>query len=309
MATLLTTVCFQFLVMEVLIGMLANGFIVLINIIDWFRSRKLSPTDLILIFLSLSRLLLQAVVILDVIFFTLLNNTPRNMLFILTSAWVFTDIVNLSFAACLSVFYLAKIAVFSHPVFLQVKRRFSGLVPRLLLGSVVFSAVATIIVNISWSYGLPTCYKSLSSNRSNPEMNLPHMCRQIPAITAAFDIIPFMVFLSSSVFLISSLWKHMRRVQHSETGTRDISTQAHLSAIKALASFGVLYLISFAASNAQLVLFWSNRANSWSTVFFNVSAAYPSGHAIMLILMNPKLKQAWVRMIHRLKCRLSRIPT
>nr|XP_056704433.1 taste receptor type 2 member 9-like [Euleptes europaea] len=54
--------------METLIGMGANGFIVLINVIDWLRSRKLSMTDLILTSLGLARLAWQAVAILFVAF-------------------------------------------------------------------------------------------------------------------------------------------------------------------------------------------------------------------------------------------------
>ncbi|XP_060092493.1 taste receptor type 2 member 8-like [Heteronotia binoei] len=290
--------------------MVANGFIVLINFMDWFRRRKLSPTDLILISLALSRVLQQALAILDAILFSLLNNKWSNVLFLLTGVWIFTNAVNLWFAACLSVFYLAKIAIFSHPVFLQFKRQLSGLVPWLLLGSVVFSSIVTIIVLTSWKYGLSGCspFKSLPGNRSNAEMNMLQVCRNVIALITPFNFIPLMVFLSSSVLLISSLWMHVRRVRNNGTGIRDLNTQAHLSAIKALASFAVLYLLSFAVHTSQLVLTWTNQ-RTLASLLFNVSAVYPSGHAIILILINPKLKQAWVRMMHPFKCCLNKAPS
>ncbi|XP_015263251.1 PREDICTED: taste receptor type 2 member 10-like [Gekko japonicus] len=100
----------------------------------------------------------------------------------------------------------------------------------------------------------------------------------------------------------------MRRVQCNGTGTGDLNTQAHLSAIKALASFAVLYLISFAVDASHSVLVWDSQ-HTWTPVLYNVSAVYPSGHAIILILINPKLKQAWVRMMHNLKCRLRKVPS
>ncbi|XP_060092492.1 taste receptor type 2 member 140-like [Heteronotia binoei] len=268
-----TIVCFVFLVIETLIGMVANGSIFLINFTEWFRRGRLSPTDLILNCLSWSRLLQLVLTILNVssFFTSILSNAP----FMLNGMWIFVNTVSLWFAACLSVFYLAKIAIFFHPLFLQVKRRFSGLVPWLLLGSVIFSAVVTIIVLTIWSY----------------EGNMPHACRNIIALIAPFAFIPFTVFLLSSTLLISSLWMHMRRVQCNGAGSRDLNTQAHLSAIKALASFAVLYLISFAVDISQLVLTWNNQIH-WAPLLFNVSAVYPSGHAIILILINPKLKQA-----------------
>ncbi|XP_060092490.1 taste receptor type 2 member 8-like [Heteronotia binoei] len=290
--------------------MVANGSIVLINFVDWFRRGKLSSTDLILISLGFSRLLHLAVVILEVNAFILQKNKLNYIVVMLIGIWTFMNTVNLWFSACLSVFYLAKIAIFSHPLFLQVKQRFSGLVPWLLLGSVVLSVVVAIIVLTSWSYGLSTCnpYISHSSNGSSEEMNMPHVCMRIIALIATFDFVPFLVFLSSSLLLICSLWKHMRRVRCNGTGTRDLNTQAHLSAIKALASSGVLHLISFIALTSESVLSWSNR-DTGVIVLFNVSAVYPSGHGIILILMNPKLKQAWVRMVHLLKCRLNKVPS
>ncbi|XP_060092491.1 taste receptor type 2 member 8-like [Heteronotia binoei] len=296
--------------MEALIGMVANGSILLINFMDWFRRKKLSPTDLILSCLGLSRLLQLALVILEVAIAIWFKNIFSKAFFIFSSVWLFTNALNLWFTACLSVFYLVKIAIFSHPVFLQVKRRLSGLVPWLLLGSVVFSTVVTIIVLIIWSYGFSTCnpFKSLLSNRSNADGNMPPVCKHITTLIAPFDFIPLMVFLSSSLLLISSLWRHMRRVQCNGTATRDLNTQAYLSAIKALASFAVLYLINVATAASQSVLVLNNQS-TWATVLFTVHAVYPSGHAIILILINPKLKQAWVRMIHHFKCCLSKVPS
>nr|XP_056704421.1 taste receptor type 2 member 7-like [Euleptes europaea] len=122
--------------------------------------------------------------------------------------WIFTNHVSLWFAAWLSVLYLVKIATFSHPIFRRVKLRFSGLVPWLLLSSVVFSAFMTTIV--------------------------------IP-----IHLVPSVICLSSMILLIISLWKHIRHLQRNGIGVRDLNTQVHLTAIKALASFAILYLSSF----------------------------------------------------------------
>nr|XP_056704442.1 taste receptor type 2 member 7-like [Euleptes europaea] len=300
--------------METLIGMGANGFIVLTNVIDWLRSRKLSMTDLILTSLSLARLVWQAMVMLGVtmVSFFLSTYALDHVYLMIVIMWVFTNSVNLWFAACLSVWYLMKIAIISHPVFLQVKRRFSGLVPWLLLGSIVLSAFMTIIFIAALKTGssIYNPYKSLGSNISESEIIQPTFNERIAILSIVQNFIPLALFLSSIIFLIISLWNHMRHLQCEGVCTSDLNTKAHLTALKALVSFAILYLFGFAATILQTTLTWRTKDDSQTSVFFhNVSALYPSGHAIILILLNPKLKQAWVRMIPNLKCHLRKTPS
>nr|XP_034953090.1 taste receptor type 2 member 41-like [Zootoca vivipara] len=68
------------------------------------------------------------------------------------TTWTFITTADLWFAAWLSVLYCVKIANFSHPLFLQMKWRFPGLVPWLLLGTVVFSATITTVTSITGAW-------------------------------------------------------------------------------------------------------------------------------------------------------------
>nr|XP_056704416.1 taste receptor type 2 member 7-like [Euleptes europaea] len=317
MATLLSIIGFAFLIMETLTGMVANGFIVLINCIDWFRRRKQSPTDLILTCLGFSRLLWQATLMLHmtrVSFFQHIYILQRGHLRLMIAImWLFTNAINLWFAAWLSVLYFVKIATFSHSVFLRAKLRFSGLVPWLLLSSVVFSAFMTIIdtAETSSQFTVVDRYKLLLTNSCDSETETPLSSSHFGITVIATNFMPSVIFLSSMILLIISLWKHIRHLQRSGIRVRDLSTQVHLSAIKALASFAILYLSSFVALTLQSTLAWKSNDPSrrLSVLFHNVSALYPSVHAIILILINPKLKQAWVKMIQRLKCPLRERPS
>ncbi|XP_060092484.1 taste receptor type 2 member 8-like [Heteronotia binoei] len=302
MAYLLLITGFTLLVTETLIGMITNGFIVLIICIDWFRSKKLSPTDLILGCLGVSRLMWQAIVIMKVtmtFFFksTYIQNYIR-LMFI--TMWLFTNMVSLWFAAWLSVMYFVKIAIFSQPVFLRVKQRFSGLVLWLLLGSVVFSAFMNIIIITASNYGLSTCnpYEICPSNCTDTDIKIPQSCKYFIILTTAPHFLPITIFLSSSLLLITSLWNHIRHLRCNGINPRDLSTQAHLTAIKSLMFFAILYLSSFVAVTSQSLVIWTSRQRDWTSIFFeNVSAVYPAGHAIILILINPKLKQAWSHLL------------
>ncbi|XP_077202607.1 taste receptor type 2 member 7-like [Paroedura picta] len=305
MATLSLIAGFVLLVMETLVGTVANGFIVLVCCTDWFRSRKLSRIDLILVCLASSRLLWQAVVILHVTMLSFFLHTYilEKGSSVVTIMWFFTDNVNLWLAACLSVWYLIKIAMFSHPIFLQVKQRFSRLVPWLLLGTVVSSVVMVLIV---FAHGSPPCdpYKAFLNNSRDSEVKKICSFTDFAFSGIVPNVLPSVVCLSSTILLIISLWKHTRHLQHDGIAVRDLNSSAHLRAIQALASFALLYLFSFVARILQLMLSWESNDLSWTSVYFyNVSGLYPAGHAVVLILINPKLRQAWLRTTHLFKCR------
>ncbi|XP_048360353.1 taste receptor type 2 member 113-like [Sphaerodactylus townsendi] len=201
MASSLWITGFALLAMETFAGIVANGFIVLINCVDWFRSGQLSSTDLILICLGLSRLMGQALAML-------------------------------------------------------------------------------------------------------------HQIMQFVIAVTAPNFLPLVIFLSSTILLIISLWKHIRHLQNNGIRVRDLNTNVHLNALKVLVSFAVLYLSSFVAMTLKTMLIWVNIDHNWTVVFFhNVSALYPSVHGVILILINPKLRQAWVRMIQHLKCPLRKPPS
>nr|XP_056704441.1 taste receptor type 2 member 8-like [Euleptes europaea] len=313
MSTLLSIISFSILIVETLIGMVANGFIVLINAIDWLRSRKLSMTDLILTCLGLARLAWLAVGILSVtmVSFFLSTYALDHVYLMFIIMWVFTNSVNLWFAACLGVWYLMKIAIFSHPIFLQVKRSLCGLVPWQLLGSVVLSAFMTIINVIALKTGssIYNPFKSLVRNSNESEIIQPTLNERLCILSFVQNFIPLVLFVLSIIFLIISLWKHMRHLQHDGVSTSDLNTKVHLTALKALVSFAILYLFGFAATNLEM-LTWRMKDTAQTAVFFqNVSTLYPSGHAIILILLNPKLKQTWVRMMPNLKCHLRKTPS
>ncbi|XP_015284032.1 PREDICTED: taste receptor type 2 member 3-like [Gekko japonicus] len=301
------------LVIETLVGLVANGFIALMNYIDWFRSRKLSPNDQILTCLALSRLMWLAAVILNITahYYSMDKHNCHYVYLMLPILWIFTNTSSTLFATCLSVFYLTKIATFSHPVFLQVKLRFSGLVPWLLPSSVLLSAFTAIFLVTGLSNGFSMCDSNKSLlNITDSGIKLPDLYMYIDILATVPNLIPLMIFLSSSILLLTSLWMHRRRMQRNGTGIQDLNTQVHLTAIKALASFAVLYLSSFLAVIAQAVLIWNDMSGTWLFMLLsNVTVSSPSGHAVILILLNPTLKQAWIRMLLHLKCCSSEVPS
>nr|XP_034958903.1 taste receptor type 2 member 1-like [Zootoca vivipara] len=304
MPTLFGLFGFILLVIETLIGMVGNGFIAIINYIDWFSSRKLSPADMILSCLGLFRFAFHAIGIQTAILLLFFIDTfqMRNIYIACSASWAFVNTANLWFAAWLSVLYCVKIANFSHPLFLQMKRRFPGMVPWLLLGTVVFSAITTTIKTIMVSRLLSECktIESLLSNNTDSGINTSDFCKYSILLYVVPKFFPCIIFFSSSILLLTSLWRHKNHLRNS---VRDVRTEVHLNAIKALASFSILYVSSFFVEILATFFTWNGmQAIEMNFLLLHVVAAYSSGHAIILIFINPKLKQESVKMLHQLKC-------
>ncbi|CAI5796937.1 taste receptor type 2 member 8-like [Podarcis lilfordi] len=303
MPTLFELFCFILLVVVTLTGLAGNGFIAIVNCIDWFRSRKLSPADMILSSLSLFRFAFLAVVIQIAILILFFKDTflNRDLITVYNASWFFVNTTELWFAAWLSVLYCVKIANFSHPLFLRMKRRFPGLVPWLLLGTVVFSAIITTIKVIMGNRLMYECkaFESLQSNNTDSGMKTSDFCKYSIFPYVVPDFFPFIIFFSSSILLLTSLWRHKNLLRNT---ARDVSTEVHLNAIKALASFCILYGSNFFVIILETVLDWMDTVDLWVKIFFyNMIAACSSGHAIILIFINPKQKKESVRILHQLK--------
>ncbi|XP_053227818.1 taste receptor type 2 member 8-like [Podarcis raffonei] len=303
MSTLLELFSFVLLIIVTFTGMVGNGFIAIVNFIDWFRSRKLSPADMILSCLGLFRFAFLAIVIQTAILILFFKDTfqKRDVFIAFDASWLFVNTADLWFATWLSVLYCVKITNFSHPLFLQMKRRFPGLVPWLLLGTVGFSAIVTT-VTITGSTVIFKCrlFESHLSNNSNSGNVMSDFCKYLIHLYIVPDFFSFVVFLSSSVLVLTSLWRHKNLLQNT---ARDVSTEVHLNAIKALASFSILYVSSFCMEFLDIVLSLMDIKDDWVRIsLFNVVAAYSSGHAVILIFVNPKLKQESIKMLHQLQC-------
>nr|XP_028568750.1 taste receptor type 2 member 60-like [Podarcis muralis] len=258
---------------------------------------------MILSCLGLFRFAFLAIVIQTAIFLLFFKDTfqKRDVFIAFDASWLFVNTADLWFATWLSALYCVKITNFSHPLFLQMKRRFPGLVPWLLLGTVVFSAIVTT-VTITGSTVISKCrlFESHLSNNSNSGNVMPDFCKYLIHLYIVPDFFSFVVFLSSSVLVLTSLWRHKNLLRNS---TRDFSTDVHLNAIKALASFSILYVSSFCVEFLGIVLSFMDIKDDWVTInLFNAVAAYSSGHAVILIFVNPKLKQESIKMLHQLQC-------
>ncbi|XP_020853787.1 taste receptor type 2 member 3-like [Phascolarctos cinereus] len=293
---------------EFFLGIWVNGFIGLPLCLTWVKSRKISLSDFIILNLTLSRIVLQGLIMLDSvlsIFSPHLHNAG-SLIQIIDILWTFTNNLSICLMTCLSVLYCLKISNFSHSVFLWLKWRVSRVLVWILLGSGLYSFFSTMALILKFSVCSELNLMKLSENCTEDVKRKKIEYRFIHMLGAGWSIIPLIVSLVSSVLLILSLKRHIQQMQHHATGMRDLSTRAHVKAIKII----LLSLLLFIGYILVLFLVMSSRffpnpklAGMTGTLIF---IAYPSVQTFVLILENQKLKQAFLGMLQvkkwSLKC-------
>ena len=125
-------------------------------------------------------------------------------------------------------------------------------------------------------------------------------------------ILLFILCLITCVLLLTSFWRHSRRMQLNATGFRDPSTEAHIKAMKTLVSFIILFILYFVGTAIQISGSTMPENNLLLIIGITTRLLYPCGHSLILILGNRKLKQDFLRVLKPLKCwgkeKLLRIP-
>uniref|UniRef100_A0A8C0GBF7 Taste receptor type 2 n=1 Tax=Chelonoidis abingdonii TaxID=106734 RepID=A0A8C0GBF7_CHEAB len=290
--------------MELSAGVVTNGYIVALNCIDWAKSRKLTSYDKIITSLAFSRFCLQFLVTLDnvlsKVYPSIFDRLQALQLYFVI--WMFTNQVSLCLASCLSVFYCLKIATFNQSLFSWLKLKISRLVPLLLLGSVLYCLVTTVAFTLFiYSYSVSSHNSTDLSTNSTMSDNMKNLVEFTFLIHSVGSVFPLTVFIASSVLLIISLWRHIRKMNLNSDlnpSFRNPSTDAHVRALKSVMSFFIIYNIYFVASTFSIGNLSYLTAEWIIKVCTFVAAAYPSVHSIILILGNPKLKLASAKILH-----------
>ncbi|XP_037385274.1 taste receptor type 2 member 1 [Talpa occidentalis] len=273
---------------QLLVGVLANGLILAVNGTSLIKQRRMDPLALLLACLAVSRICLQPVIFFLTLAFLSVVEVhlfPKNFAVIM----VVSDL-GVWLATWLSVFYCTKIATITHPLFLWLKARISRLVPWLVLGSLLFvSSNAVFHSKYTW-----VIFDRVLLDLS-PQNLTTIQIREIPALHMTFIVIglslPFAIFLASMLLLMYSLGRHTWQMRNTAMGTRDSSSRLHLSVLLSMLCFLLLYLSYYTAATL-----FSSQKFQFRTLAFHlcmlVSGGYPSGHSVILILGNPKLRRS-----------------
>nr|XP_056704446.1 taste receptor type 2 member 7-like [Euleptes europaea] len=280
--------------------LLGNGFIIVVNGQSWLQSKEMLPCDFLLTALSLSRFLLQWIIVSSqLVYFsfpeTYLGSIKHKAF---TFSWVYLNMISLWCVTWLSVFYCVKVCNFAHPLFAWLKPRIGILAPRFLGISVLAFIVCSIpIMGQCEEKKYHNLTRNLAENNSQSEAHDNCSFMVLSPLKYCFTAISFSICVSASILLLLSLWRHTRNLKKSGLSTKDLSTQAHLSVMKPLLLLLVFYVVHFAAMIIAVgdIFQYGKFERLISDI---VLALYPSAHSVILITTYPKLKKACVHIIN-----------
>ncbi|XP_036614800.1 taste receptor type 2 member 134-like [Trichosurus vulpecula] len=284
-----------FFLLECTIGIIENSFIIIVLGREWVQCWTLLPGDMILASLSISRFFLQGAAVFSN-FFSYFFLTSRKLY--IDIFWNFANTVSFWFTTWLAVFYCVKISSFTHPIFLWLKWRISGFVPWLLLWSLVICILIFILsfVKTSLVFQLPVT-GNYSEKTTFDDVIRAFQSHFLLPLQMFILLIPFLFFLASTILLISSLCRHLRNMQHRSAGPQHPSMQVHVTTVKSLFFFLILYalyVLPIIISLAAPISVCSSHYWVWEIVIYSGISI----HSAFLILNSSKLRRALKKMLH-----------
>ncbi|NXB51181.1 TA2R7 protein, partial [Leucopsar rothschildi] len=290
--------------LEAFAGMWINAFMVCVLCIGWVKKKTLNSNERILLLLGCSRFWSLCFSWI----YSFLSNIYPNFLLVhsilqlLEGAYSFCNCSNLSFSACLCVFYCIKIANFRNSFFIYLKVKIDRIVPWLLLGSTIFSLIIGILVYNTIDTALCKNFNFTCQERlCKASIRIEEHFYPLFFLTGFLYTTSFMAVIFSSVFLLFSLWRHKCNMQ--TNSMKDLSIDAHIKAMKSILSFFIMYSINFLSLMLTLIyaMDFQNKA-----IFFVylIQHAYPGLHSLILIFTNPKLEKALLRIPSCVKCKV-----
>ncbi|KAM9020765.1 taste receptor type 2 member 40-like [Ara ararauna] len=292
---------------EVVVGFFGNGFIAAVSIINWVKSKKFYSTDVILIFLSTSRFILQVTILMMPIHSLYFVDAFRlaSVYKAFGAVRIFVNHASLWFSTWLCVLYCVKITNVTQWLLLQIKLRVAGMVPWLLLGSPVISSVTSL--PLLWITPSTYLCSSTGNCRENSTAHITdwnHSHIRLLLLYCAGCFFPLVLSVVTSSLLITSLWRHTKKMKRYVDTFRDPLIDVHLTAIKSIVSFLILYLYSFIAQILLILSTFQSKDVMKVAISLVVAGASPSIHSIVLIIVNSKLKLAVRIICQHLKCHL-----
>ncbi|XP_058511670.1 taste receptor type 2 member 125-like [Ochotona princeps] len=287
---------------EFIFGNMSNGFIVLVNITEWVRRRKITSVDQLLTALAISRICqlwtIFLIKLLSVYFPPVL--WTKGVCKMSSMTWISANHFSMWFATSLSIFYFLKIANFSNSTFLYLKCRVEKAISGTLLVSLVI-----LFLNIAFSNAYIDSwieeYKRNRTGNSSSQESL-YLSRRFLFSYMIFIIIPFTMSLTTFLLLIFSLWRHLRKMQLRAMGPRDASTAAHLQGLQTVFAFLLFYAIFFLSLVIQILISWLQAKNVVTMAAHIFTMTFPSCHSYILIVRTKKLRQASLSILWSLKC-------
>lgn len=286
---------------EILLGSLANVFIVLVSFTGCIKRSKISLADRILASLAISRFDLLCIILINWCS-TVFN--PALLIvqvkFFICFAWAITNHFNTWLATILSMLYLLKIGNFSNLIFLCLNGKIKSVIVVVLSESLVF-----LFPNLLTTTTCGRVQVNDHSGNLTGKTKLAYVLNRTVLMTFTLNnVVPFTISMICFLLLIYSLCKHLKTMKLYRKGCQDPSTMAQIKALQAVISFLLLFSMFFLSLIISGHSYMKSLDEPVHLICQVIGTLYPSSHSYILIWGNRKFKQALVLTMVQVKTSL-----
>ncbi|CAH7426327.1 taste receptor type 2 member 117 [Phodopus roborovskii] len=279
---------------ELIIGNLGNGFLALVNCMNWIKRKKVSFVSQLLTALAASRMFLLWLLFACLLISSLYPDltTAARVIKVINNLWIIGHHFSIWLATCLGISYFLKIGNFSNSLFLYLKWRVKKAISVTLLLSLIPLFLNILLVNLEINECISESQRNISYSFISHYHTQCH--RRVLSFYTIFLTIPFGVCMLSFLLLIFSLWTHHKKMQQNVQRCRVASTTAHIKALQIVVAFLLLYTIFMLSLLLQLWKYELLEESLFISFCQVIYVAFPSFHSCVLILGDMKLRQAYL---------------
>uniref|UniRef100_A0A8C8YXS4 Taste receptor type 2 n=1 Tax=Prolemur simus TaxID=1328070 RepID=A0A8C8YXS4_PROSS len=269
-----------------IVGIITSLFITVVNYKTWVKSHRISSSDRILFSLSITRVLMLGLFLLNITWFFSSHGKRSDFVTVFFMfSWMFLDSSSLWFVTLLNSLYCVKITNFQHAVFLLLKRNISPKISKLLLACVLISAFTSLLYVV---LSQTSRFSELVASRNGTLFDEGVLSLVTSLVLSSF--LQLIINVTSASLLIHSLRKHIQNMQRNATGFWDPHSEAHVGAMKLMIYFLILYIPCCVANLLHYLPFNAGLDVGTKSICMIFANLYSPGHSILIIITHPKLK-------------------
>ncbi|KAG8435602.1 hypothetical protein GDO86_013516 [Hymenochirus boettgeri] len=283
------------------LGLFGNGYILGIISKIFVRNKKGSPQNILLLCLGSLNVALQLTLTSNSVcsmFWPMFYNseTPMKTFFLTT---MFLSLSSLLTSTWMSIYCSLKITVSQHKFIIKIKQLTPILVPCALIGSVLLSALQSILgINDIYLVQSNITYMSHGSNRSWTVYSFNSRCLCTLWIYTIIASVAFGLLVVATVIILHSLLKHVRKMDKLANIFRNPKTSKLLPAARTIILILLTCLSFFLCQFLTLTQLVSYGTPQFS-VCLTIISMFPTMSAFVLISGNAKLKRPLMRLLFK----------
>ncbi|KAM9330748.1 taste receptor type 2 member 40-like [Gastrophryne carolinensis] len=272
-------------------GIFTNCLIVLVNLAEKAKGKKLNSIDLILVTLGTSNIIFQLVMTANDFMSLMWSDMYySDEVYTMFNALLFLPVyTSFWFTVCLCVCYSLQIVIFTNPFLVRIKMEIPKRMPWFLL-AVVFISIA-ISIPVLWSTYKDNSSEGVAYNQSLetevPKLRLTYL---LPSNMLGCSI-PLVLVGVSNVLILKSLATSSKSLEKKNSTSLSPHIEAKERAARTVTWLLILYTIFYISEIMMFVDVFPPSSPGFCICLMMIYS-YSPAQSVILILGSPKLKKA-----------------